>query len=150
MGRDPRALALAYLAGHQVITLATFGPLGLWAAAVFYVNDGFDLYFLSAAHTRHAQNLATRPGVAATIQEDYRDWEAIRGIQLEGVVQLLDGPGRDAAISRYQAKYPFINRSTQLAAALTRIGWYRLQPTQLYFIDNSQGLGHRDQITLGD
>ena len=53
-----RAQALAYLAAHHVVTIATHGPLGLWAAAVFYANDGFRLVFLSAGHTRHAQNLS--------------------------------------------------------------------------------------------
>ena len=77
--RDPRALALAYLAAHQVMTLATRTADDLWAAAVFYASEGFQLYFLSAGHTRHARHIAARPRVAATIQEDYRDWPDIRG-----------------------------------------------------------------------
>lgn len=32
-----------YLQTHNVMTLATTGPEDLWAAAVFYVNDGFPL-----------------------------------------------------------------------------------------------------------
>lgn len=93
--------AREYLAGHNVMTLATHGPMGLWAAAVFYVNDGWQLYFLSAGHTRHATNLAASPRVAATIQEDYADWEAIKGIQLEGTVRLLEGGARALAIVHY-------------------------------------------------
>jgi uncharacterized protein YhbP (UPF0306 family) len=101
--RNPRDLALAYLANHQVMTLATTGPRGVWAAAVFYVNDGFDLIFLSAGHTRHAQNMTAVPHIAATIQEDYRDWQQIQGIQLEGSVSLLTmfhGKPQSAVISR--------------------------------------------------
>lgn len=93
--------AREYLAGHNVMTLATHGPMGLWAAAVFYVNDGWQLYFLSAGHTRHATNLAASPRVAATIQEDYADWEAIKGIQLEGTVRLLEGGARALTIVHY-------------------------------------------------
>ena len=33
----------AYLAGHHVMTLATHGPEGPWAAAVFYAWTGRDL-----------------------------------------------------------------------------------------------------------
>ena len=150
VARDPRQLALNYLANHQVMTLATQGPLGVWAAAVFYVNDGFDLIFLSAGHTRHAQNLTAVPQVAATIQEDYRDWEMIQGIQLEGSVALLAGVSRETAISRYQQKFPFLaNANAQIQAALARVNWYLLKPERLYFIDNSLGLGHRDEIELG-
>ena len=82
------------------MTLATHGPEGLWAAAVFYVSDGFELTFLSAGHTRHARNMAASPAVAATIQEDYSDWAAIKGIQLEGTTQQLAGNERATAMAR--------------------------------------------------
>jgi hypothetical protein len=144
-----RQLALNYLATHQVMSLATYGPQGLWAAAVFYASLEFDLFFLSASHTRHAQNLAAEPRAAATIQEDYKDWPAIQGIQLEGIVRLLEGDEREAAVTRYIAKYSFIAQADpQIQQALTRVNWYCLSPDRLYFIDNSKGLGHRDEIQL--
>ncbi|MGD8806327.1 MAG: pyridoxamine 5'-phosphate oxidase family protein, partial [Chloroflexota bacterium] len=71
---ERRDQALTYLDQHTVMSLATYGRQGLWAAAVFYANDGFDLYFLSAGHTRHGQNLSDNPRAAATIQENYTDW----------------------------------------------------------------------------
>lgn len=149
MVRDPRELALAYLAKHQVMTLATTGPQGVWAAAVFYVNDGFDLVFLSAGHTRHAQNITAVPHIAATIQEDYRDWQEIKGIQLEGRVSLLRDVSRETAVARYLQKYPFLAKADEkMQAALTQVNWYLLQPEKLYFIDNSLGLGHRDEVAL--
>ncbi len=149
MSRDPRQLALDYLASHQVMTLATHGSLGIWAAAVFYVNDDFNLFFLSAGHTRHAQNMTAVPQVAATIQEDYRDWQDIQGIQLEGQVSLLDNVSRETAVARYKQKYPFLaNADEKMQAALSRVNWYLLQPERLYFIDNGLGLGHRDEIAL--
>jgi uncharacterized protein len=139
---------LAYLQSHQVMTLATVGERdGVWATAVFYANDQFDLYFLSAGHTRHAQNFRHQPHVAAAIQEDYADWPEIKGIQLEGDVVLLSGDERLAAIALYEARYPFLSQAhTQLRAALDKVNWYRLRPTRLYFIDNSRGLGHRDEL----
>ncbi len=146
---DPRANALAYLANHQVITLATSGPDGLWAAAVFYASDGFELFFLSAGHTRHARNIAASPAVAATIQEDYSDWPAIQGIQLSGTAHLLAGLDQDRAIALYRDKFPFIAQPIPaLVTALTRVNWYRLAPDTLYFVDNTKGFGHRDAIAL--
>jgi uncharacterized protein YhbP (UPF0306 family) len=145
----PHQMALNYLANHQVMTLATSGPQGLWAAAVFYANLDFSLYFLSAGHTRHAQNITAEPRVAAAIQEDYKDWPAIQGIQLEGVVRLLEGTNRADAIAHYTAKYPFIAQANeQIQRGLARVNWYCLEPDRLYFIDNSKGLGHRDEIQL--
>lgn len=146
---DARQAVLAYLAEHHVVTLATNGPDGVWAAAVFYVSEGFDLYFLSAAHTRHARNIAVEPRIAAAIQEDYADWAAIQGIQLAGVVEQLSGPKRLKALALYQAKFTFLAQAASVVqAALEKVNWYRLRPYQLYFVDNSRGFGHRDAINL--
>ncbi|MBP6015084.1 MAG: pyridoxamine 5'-phosphate oxidase family protein [Candidatus Promineofilum sp.] len=138
-----------YLRDHHVLTLATHGPEGVWAAAVFYANDGFQLYFLSAGHTRHAQNIAASPQVAATIQEDYADWTAIKGIQLEGTVRMLAGKEREAAIALYAKKFSFLTQPISVVeSALMRVNWYCLSPARLYFVDNSRGFGHRDGIDL--
>ena len=147
MSDEARARALAYVADHHVVTLATHGPQGLGAAAVFYAADGFRLVFLSAGHTRHAQNIAAAPRLAATIQEDYADWPAIRGVQLEGTARLLAGEERAAAMALYAARYPFLGQAPPaMAAALERVNWYELRPARLYFVDNSRGFGHRDEI----
>lgn len=131
------------------MTLATYGPEGVWAAAVFYAHDQFDLYFLSAKNTRHVMNLLSSPRAAATIQEDYADWTDIRGIQLEGIVQHLQGEARQSAIALFQTKYSFLNQaSPPLRLALEKTNWFRLQPDRLYFVDNSKGFGHRDEILM--
>jgi len=152
MSSSLRSEALAYVQSHNVMTLATVGELALWAAAVFYVNDGFILYFLSAPTTRHSQNIAVHPGVAATIQEEYKDWPAIKGIQLEGKATEISGAERARAIARYGLKYPVIGRLDQASAdivkAMSKVAWYRVVPERLYFIDNSRGLGYREEITM--
>lgn len=147
---DTRSLALDYLNSHHVLTLATHGSEGLWAAAVFYASAGFDLYFLSAGHTRGtARNIATSPHVAATIQEDYADWSAIKGIQLEGAVRLLAGREREGAIATYTKKFSFLAQPVAaVEAALSRVNWYCLSPSRLYFVDNHRGFGKRDEVEL--
>lgn len=142
--------ARAYLEAHNVMTLATHGADGVWAAAVFYVNDGPTLYFLSAPSTRHGQNVEANPRVALTVQEDYRDWRSIRGIQAEGTCRRLDGAHRDAAIERYQSKFPVVGSDAppEIARALDKIAWYAVEPVRMYFIDNSVSFGHREEIEL--
>ncbi len=147
MSNDAFADALDFLAGHNVLTLCTQGPAGLWAAAVFYASEQFSLYFLSAPDTRHVQNLRHHPRAAGTIQEDYADWKEIKGIQLEGSVHQLSGVDREAAIARYEEKFAFLREAPpQMREALDRVDWFRLRPDSLYFIDNSRGFGHRDRI----
>ncbi|MCO5193699.1 MAG: pyridoxamine 5'-phosphate oxidase family protein [Anaerolineae bacterium] len=146
---SPRERALAYVRTHNVVTLATSGPEGIWAAAVFYAEDSFKLIFLSAEHTRHARNIASQSHVAATIQEDYADWPGIQGIQLEGTARKLSGAEREKAVNRYKLKYPFVDRPiTSLATALSKVSWYVIEPQRLYFVDNTRGFGHRDEIDL--
>lgn len=140
---------LNYLAAHQVMTLATVGDEGVWATAVFYVNVNFNLYFLSAGHTRHAQNFRRQELIAAAIQEDYQDWIDIQGIQLEGNVDELTGIDRVKAIAMYTKKFLFLAKpNSQMTAALTKVNWYKLTPHRLYFIDNSKGLGHRIEVKV--
>lgn len=148
-----RQRALDYLHGHNVMTLATNGPEGLWAAAVFFVNDNFDLYFLSSSKSRHGVNIAANPRVAATVQEDYKTWPEIKGIQLEGAVFKLDGLEQAAAIRRYGMKFPVVANLAQapieIAKAFNQVSWYKAVPEVFYFIDNSRGFGHRDRIPCG-
>ncbi len=153
MTRSARDEALAYVAAHNVMTLATDGPEGLWAAALFYVNDGFTFWFLSAPTTRHSRNIAAKPAVAGTIQEDYDDWRDIRGIQFEGLAARIDGKARRDAIARYREKFPVIGAaagaSLQIARALGKVDWYVVESDRVFYIDNSLGLGHRDEIDVG-
>jgi hypothetical protein len=150
MNSEHHDKALAYLREHNVMTLATSGPQGLWAAAVFYVSEGFTLYFLSAPTSRHSRNLAAQPAISAAIHEDYRDWRVIKGIQLEGEAVRIEGREAEDAWRSYGEKFPFVAPGAQAPAAITsalsRIAWYRLVPTHLSFVDNELGFGHRDEL----
>ena len=145
-----REQTLAYLESHNVLTLATCGPQGPWAAALFYVSRDFDLYFLSAPSTRHIVNLMIQPQTAATIQEDYDQWSHIRGIQLEGTARPVADDERPEVIQRYQRKFPIVgeNAPEEIARAMAKTTWWKLTAERVYFIDNSRGLGHRDEVPL--
>jgi uncharacterized protein len=147
-----RARVLEYLRAHHVMTLATHGRDGPWAAAVFYVNDGFTFHFLSGPKSRHSVNLAANPRVAATIQEDYADWPEIRGVQLEGVASGISGDEEQRARALYGEKYPVVGKIAKapaaIVAALAKVRWYRIVPERLHFVDNSRGFGHRDEVVL--
>lgn len=142
---------LSYLQDHNVLTLATIGPTGPWASAVFYVSSGFDLYFLSSPNSRHGVNLASDPRVSATVQEDYSEWIDIKGIQMEGHVKRLDSVESAQARTLFAEKFPFTRleqTASVIANAMNKAAWYRLQPSDLYFVDNARGFGHREKLTL--
>lgn len=141
-----------YLAGHHVMTLATQGADGPWAAAVFYASDGDRLLFVSPPTSRHCRNLAQDPRCSATIHENYDDWRQIKGIQLEGYVTEPQGEEQSHARRLYAQRFPIVGHLADapaaLVSALARVRWYVLLPKRLYFIDNSRGFGHREQIDL--
>lgn len=140
-----REKALAYLAAHNVMTLAT---QSVWAAAVFYASEGFDLYFVSSPNSRHARDLAADPRVAAAIHEDYRDWRAIQGIQLSGAAERLEGAAREAALACYRQKFSFLKIETALLEVVGKTACYRVTPTEMHFVDNRAGFGRRTPIHL--
>ncbi len=136
----------AYLAAQHVMTLATHGADGPWAAAVFYAELDDGLIFLSSPHSRHAGHLAHDSHCAAAIHGGADDWSTIRGIQLEGRVESLQGDARAQARARYGEKFPFARPAVAVAPilqALARVHWYRLRIARLYFIDNARGFGKR-------
>ena len=137
------------------MSLATMHNNRPHAATVFYVNRQFDLYFISNPGSRHGQDLAVNQRVCATINEDYRKWQDIKGLQLEGqgtpLGPLSEYPEIAAAFS---GKFPdvsvFFKNPGTLAGAVTdkvtRVYFYRFHPVKISYIDNSLGFGHRQDF----
>lgn len=146
---------LRYLRSHNTMTLATCAGEAPWAATVFYASDDLQLYFFSAPDARHSVNLAANARVAVTVQEDYKDWRAIQGIQLEGRVELVDGIIEKAkAMAVYARKYADVIRlftdpaSGIYHKAFLKVKFYRVIPEKVFFIDNTQGFGKRQELEL--
>jgi uncharacterized protein YhbP (UPF0306 family) len=141
-----------HLQTHHVATLATIGPQGVWAAAVFYVHVGWNLYFISSPNSQHCINLAHSAQVAVTIQADYADWPGIKGVQMEGRVHELSGEAEQRVKQLYGQKFPVVGKLAQAPAAivnaLAKIHWYQVKPQSLLYIDNSLGFGHREEVDL--
>jgi uncharacterized protein len=153
MAGELKRRILEYIEGHNTMTLATSQGDIPWAATVFYASDGLKLYFFSVPDSRHCQNLAANSRVAVTIQEDYRDWRAIKGIQLEGRVFGVDTLiEKGKAMAVYARKYPdvlnvFTNpESGALYKAFLKVKFYRVAPERLFYIDNEQGFGKRQEL----
>ncbi|MBE2243275.1 MAG: pyridoxamine 5'-phosphate oxidase family protein [Burkholderiaceae bacterium] len=137
---------MAFVAQHHVMTLATQGDQGPWAAAVFYAMQADDLIFLSSPQTRHCTDLARDARCAATIQSQPGDWRAIQGVQIEGRVDKLHGAALAAGRDAYAQRFPFVRPAgapPAIVAALARVRWYRLRVARLWFIDNARGFGDR-------
>lgn len=138
--------AREYLSSHNVLCLATATRDTPWVSPVFYAVHAGKLVFLSAPHTRHAKNIDKNPTVSASVQNDYSNWQGIKGVQLQGRCTLL--ADTEDVIEAYSGKFPVTGKDAppQIAKALDKIGWYELTIELFYFIDNSKGLGHRVEL----
>jgi uncharacterized protein YhbP (UPF0306 family) len=146
---------LDYLHSHNTMTLATCAAGIPWAATVFYASDDLRLYFFSSPEARHSVNLAANSAVAVTIQEDYKDWRAIKGIQLEGRAVVVDGVLEKAkAMTVYARKYADVIKlftdpnSGIFHQAFLKVKFYRVEPAKVFFIDNERGFGKRQELDL--
>ena len=148
---------LDYLRGHNTMTLATCASDVPWASTVFYASDDLRLYFLSAPESRHCQNLSGNSRVGVTIQEDYKDWREIKGVQLEGKVKLVDSAiERVEAKAVYARKYPGVVElfenpdSGVFFKAFLKVKFYCVTPTRIFFINNARGFGQRQEWVVAE
>lgn len=153
---DLKQQVLNYMESHNTMTLGTCQGDVPWAATVFYASDGLRLYFFSSPDSRHCQNLAVNSRLAVTIQEDYREWLKIKGIQLEGKVVPVDSlMEKGKAMAVYTCKYPEIMKiftnpaSGLLYQAFLKVKFYCVVPERVFYIDNEQfGFGKRQELIL--
>jgi uncharacterized protein len=157
MSDELKQQVLSYLESHNTMTLGTCFQDVPWAATVFYASDDLKLYFFSVPDSRHCQNLAANPRVAATIQEDYKNWQEIKGIQLEGRVILVDSLTEKAkAMAVYARKYPeviklFTNPSSGVFyRAFLKVKFYCVTAEKVFYIDNAQGFGKRQELVIAE
>ena len=151
MSDETHERILAFLAAHNTLTLATSHENRPWASAVFYANEGLTLYFVSDPKTRHAEHLQQNANVAGTIQDEQNDWRRIQGIQLEGHCEEITNPIEAVKASAvYAAKFPFIDNlihaPKEIAAAMAKARWHKITVTWIRLIDNTRGMGFKEEI----
>jgi hypothetical protein len=155
---DLREKIRRYLEAHATLTLATCDGDLPWAAALFFASDAqFNLYFVSSPQTRHAQHIARNAHVAATVNEDYRDWREIQGLQIEGRAEMVDEADREQVAELYLAKFPSLrpmfsaprdDQERRAAEQLAESRFYRVASKRIRLIDNTQGFGHREELDV--
>lgn len=142
-----------FLAAQHVVTLATGEGGAVHAASLMYALDGFSLFWMSDPESRHSQELARNPRVAATIAPDYTDFAAIRGLQIAGTAVRLTSAGdilhgTALMLGRYGFLRALAAGPESLRNAFSRGGFYRLQPETITLIDNTVKFGHKETLIL--
>lgn len=142
----------AFLTMHHTITLSTVADNGeAHATSLLYAPEGLSIFWTSDPDTRHSRHIAARPKVEATIAPDYRDFRAIRGLQIEGEACRLEveGAARALLIARYSFLAQLASAPMALLAAWRKAAFYRLTPARITLIDNTRGFGHKATLAIG-
>ena len=124
-----------YVAGHEILTLATASTAGEPHVATFlYVNDGLVLYVWMRAQARTARHLEENPSVAFTIDEHAATWRDARAIQGTGQCHVVTGEEIALVADLFGRKYPDLGQGSTAS-----IMFFRVAPTELGFVDSSSG-----------
>ena len=128
---------LEYLRGQMKLTLATASTTGVPHAATYmFVNVGPLLYFWTRPETTIAKQIAQNPVVAFTIDDYVEDWSKTKGVQGSGECRVILASAEIINVVRaFADKYPNVHSGGET----TNISFYRITPTQLQFIDNTDG-----------
>jgi uncharacterized protein YhbP (UPF0306 family) len=138
--------AYAYLAEHEMLTIATSSKDGVpHASALFYVSEGPIVYFSTSEATKTGRNLLENPLAAIALgdaPDPGQDWSYARGIAINGTVTKLADAEAAAALALFHAKYPNLPDTVSAAPI------FRLDPTAIKAI-HKDITGHEDFEALG-
>ena len=145
------------LSEQATMTIATSSETGPWAAPVYYVNIGYNLYFFSCPNSRHIIEAENSKRSAAAVFVESRKWKEIRGVQISGTIQPLS-PGIEAAeaVSAYAKKFSFIWEFFKGRQALDlnafsekfNVRFYRFSPETIYYLDNRVDFSFRAEVPV--
>lgn len=105
--------------------------------AYFAYDDDFNFYWISKPNTRHSQEIMKNPHVAGVIAYDQQpSQKAVRGLQFQGVAELLKG-GEEKKASKFYVKQ--LDREETLLEDI-RSGknphkFYRIKTSQFVLFD---------------
>ena len=158
MTGDERAAIRQMLETHNTLTLATCANGEPWAASLFFASDrDLNLYFVSDYRTRHAQDLAGGSDAVVTVNPDCGRWTDVKGLQIVGRVEVLEGAARLRGLTHYLGKFADVKALFEMprgkdeetiAQRLKAANLYRLKPRWIRLIDNSRWFGYKMEIEL--
>jgi uncharacterized protein len=135
-----------YLKDHGLLSLATISAEGLpMAHSVEYINEGNTVYFISHLGTRKIANIQSNPKVAYTVDEDYKDWTAIQGIQMMGNASIVEDKEEvNRLMMIYMKRFPQVNNfPSEMIEAMRLV---KVEPVHAKYIDNTKGMGYSETL----
>lgn len=148
MDQATRDFVLHIIDNARDLTLATIRPDGYpQATTVSYANDGLTIYVGIGKDSQKANNIRHCDKVSLTINEDYKDWNQIKGVSMGALAEILADPGEIRRATECMLKrYPHISEWAQADKA-TDIVLLKITPQVVSILNYEKGFGHTDLVT---
>jgi uncharacterized protein YhbP (UPF0306 family) len=149
----------AYMDSLTTMTVACCMDGRPWTASVYYARIGLNLVFFSSPNSLHIRAFADNPLASACIHGYYDKWQEIKGLQIEGRVELVSGAQTKAeALSVYFRKYPFARQllsdpwtmSKELVKKASTVEMYVFRSSSIFYLDNKEDFGKRWKLAVKD
>ena len=136
---------LEYISSKSTLTLATASPQGVPHASTYlYVNDGPHLFFWAKPSTTTAKHIEANSTVAFAIDEYASDLRQTKGVQGTGQAAAIGGEEIARVASLFGDKFPELSPGATLS-----ITFFRIEPSELEFIDNTKDGGEPAEGEFG-
>ncbi len=138
MNKKLRNLIEDYLKEAKLMQLATSVNDQPWACSVWFAADeDLNIFWVSSTTRRHSGEILKNKKVAATIVLPHTPADPPRGLQLQGVAEVIDNKAEiDKAISVYKDRiFPVETIRDLMNDKEKPHKFYRIKPTQFVLFD---------------
>ena len=142
--------AITILDKNRIMTIATVRPDG-WpqATIVGYANEGFRLYFLIYRNSQKWANIARDNRVAITVGHEPATLSDIKAVYAGcHAVEVTDLAERSRAWQLLAERHP--NLTDLAPPGKDEVATMRADCRYVSLLDYSQGLGHTEELTVGE
>jgi nitroimidazol reductase NimA-like FMN-containing flavoprotein (pyridoxamine 5'-phosphate oxidase superfamily) len=141
-GVDVPPHVLEYLRNQSTLTLATASSTGVpRATTLLYANDGPVFYVWTLPESTVARHIGQNPIVSFAIDEYASDWRETKGVQAAGKAKVVLNPQEvERAANLFREKFASLG-----SGAPSNISFFRIEPSDLQFIDGAGSSGAPDQ-----
>jgi uncharacterized protein YhbP (UPF0306 family) len=120
------------------MSLATVKDNKPWVCEVhFSYDDDLNLYFISSAKTRHAQEIMQNPRVAGNIVTQHHKDQKVRCVEFEGTAEALES--KEAEATAYKAYVNRYGTSEGLLNEIRKDGdtkFFRIKVSDFFLFDS--------------
>lgn len=131
------------------MTLATMREDGYpQATTVSYAHDGLTLYVGIGKDSQKANNIRHNNKVSLTINEDYGDWNHIKGLSIGGVAEIVDdfeeiSRATDCMLKRFPEL-----KEWEGTEEIGHMVFLKIKPEIISVLDYQKGFGHAELVKV--